>query len=112
MLVWMRACALAELVDQLPLGVVVSDVAVCLVRTGDGLFAVRDECTHEDVPLSEGDVEDDAIECWRHGSRFDLRTGEVLNPPAVKPVRVYPVRVADAQVQVDVGSISTPATTS
>ena len=41
---------------------------------------MHDECTHESVPLSEGDVEDGTIEYWRHGSRFDLRTGAVLNP--------------------------------
>jgi len=52
----------------------------CLVRVDSEVFAVHDECTHESVPLSEGDVEDGTIECWRHGSRFDLRTGAVLNP--------------------------------
>ncbi len=99
---WARACSLGELVDQLPLGVVVEEVAVCIVQIGDEVFAVHDECTHEEVPLSEGEVEDCIIECWRHGSRFDLRTGDVLNPPALKPVAVYPARVADGQVQVDV----------
>lgn len=100
---WARACSLGELVDQLPLGVVVEEVAVCIVQIGDEVFAVHDECTHEEVPLSEGEVEDGSIECWRHGSRFDLRTGDVLNPPALKPVMVYPARVVDAEVQVDVG---------
>jgi len=56
------------------------------------------------VPLSEGDVEDGTIECWRHGSRFDLRTGAVLNPPAVKPVATYATRVNGGTVQVDVGA--------
>lgn len=64
---------------------------------------MHDECTHESVPLSEGDVEDGTIECWRHGSRFDLRTGAVLNLPAVEPVAVYPARIHSQQVQVNVG---------
>lgn len=100
---WAHACLLAELVDEMPRGVVVDDVEVCVVRIGHEVFAVHDECTHEAVPLSEGDVEDCIIECWRHGSRFDLRTGGVLNPPALQPVTVYPARVSDGQVQVDVG---------
>jgi 3-phenylpropionate/trans-cinnamate dioxygenase ferredoxin subunit len=95
---------LAELGEAVPRGVEVSDVAVCLVRLGDEVFAVHDECTHESVPLSEGDVEGATIECWRHGSRFDLRSGAVLNPPAVKAVQTYAVRVDGGYVQIDVGS--------
>jgi 3-phenylpropionate/trans-cinnamate dioxygenase ferredoxin subunit len=56
------------------------------------------------VPLSEGDVEGATIECWRHGSRFDLRSGAVLNPPAAKAVQTYAVRVDGGYVQIDVGS--------
>lgn len=98
---WVTVCPLAALADAVPLPVHAHGVAVCLVRLGAEVFAVHDECTHESVPLSEGDVEDHTIECWRHGSRFDLRTGAVLNLPAVVPVATYPVRVADGQVQVD-----------
>ena len=64
------------------------------------VFAINDECTHADVPLSEGEVDDCAIECWLHGSRFDLRTGAVLNPPATRPVATFAVRVVDGHVQV------------
>ena len=74
---------------------------MCLVRVADEVFAIHDECTHEAVPLSDGEVEDGEIECWRHGSRFYLRTGAVLNPPAIKPVAVYAVRVLGTEVQVD-----------
>lgn len=98
---WVGVCPLSRLAAATPVGVVVNDVPVCLVRVGDEVFAVHDECTHEEVPLSEGDVEDGTIECWRHGSRFDLRTGEALNPPAVAPVAVYDTRVAGPTVQVD-----------
>ncbi len=100
---WAAVCPLAELADATPRGVTVDGVAVCLVRLGDEVLAVHDECTHEAVPLSEGDVEDGTIECWLHGSRFDLRTGAVLNPPAVKPVATYQTRVTGTQVHVDVG---------
>lgn len=99
---WHDACALRDLVDGRPLGVDIDGTAVCLVRLAGEVFAVHDECTHAAVPLSEGDVEAGAIECWLHGSRFDLRTGAVLNPPAVKPVAVYGAQVTNGTVQVDV----------
>ena len=99
---WTRACLTGELVEDTPLGVVVDGIPVCLVRTGGEVFAVHDECTHEAVRLSEGEVVDGVIECWRHGSCFDLRTGAVLNLPAVRPVAVYPVREVSRDVEVDV----------
>ena len=97
-----NACPVADLAEATPLAIVVNGVDVCLVRVGDDVFAVHDECTHESVPLSEGDVDAGAIECWRHGSRFDLRSGAVLNPPAVESVAVYPARIAGGHVHVDV----------
>lgn len=100
---WCLACPVATLVDETPLAVEVAGVAVCLVQVAGELFAVHDECTHESVPLSEGYVEDGTIECWRHGSQFDLRTGAVLNLPAIEAVDVYPTRVDSEQVYVDVG---------
>lgn len=78
-------------------------MSACVVRIADEFFAVHDECTHEAVPLPEGQVEHGMIECWRHGSRFDPRTGAVINPPAAEPVHVYPTRVDDGQVYVDIG---------
>ena len=101
---WRDVCPLAELAEAVPRAVEIAGIEVCLVRLGEEVLAVRDECTHESVALSDGDVEGGAIECWRHGSRFDLRTGAVLNPPAVDPVQTYPVRIAGQQVQIDVGT--------
>jgi 3-phenylpropionate/trans-cinnamate dioxygenase ferredoxin subunit len=97
---WSTAHDLDDLVVDVPVGVVVDGTPICLVRTQDEVYAVHDECTHAEVPLSEGEVEGRTIECWMHGSRFDLRTGEALNLPATEPVRTYPVRVVDGQVQV------------
>ena len=77
------------------------EVAVALVRAEDGVYATEDRCSHEDYPLSEGWVEDHTLECALHGSRFDLQTGEPDSPPAVRPVRVFPVRVEGEDVLVD-----------
>ena len=96
-----RACALSELTDSTPLRVEVDGLDVAVVRHGDEVFAIEDECSHAAVALSEGDVEGCEIECWLHGSRFDLRTGKPSGPPATEPVAIYPVKVEGDDVLVD-----------
>lgn len=97
-----RACALEEIPDGGVKGVDVEGLELALVRAGDDVYALRDECSHAQIALSEGDVEGLEIECWLHGSRFDVRTGEVLNLPATEPVPVYPCKVDGDDVVVDV----------
>ena len=97
-----KACALAELTEAEPLAVTVGAVDVAVVRSGDEVYAIRDECSHANIQLSEGDVEGCLIECWLHGSTFDLRTGKPTTLPAFEPVPVYPVRVDGDDVLVDV----------
>jgi 3-phenylpropionate/trans-cinnamate dioxygenase ferredoxin subunit len=97
-----RACTLSELESGKPFPVTVGDVDVAVVRDGDDLYAIHDECSHAAIPLSEGDVEGCLIECWLHGSTFDLRTGRPTTLPAFEPVPVYPVRVEGEDVLVDV----------
>ncbi len=80
---------------------------VALVHTTSGVVhAVQDECTHGAVSLSEGEVEGDTIECWLHGSRFDLDTGRPLCPPATVPLAVYDVQLRGDDVFVDVTTIT------
>jgi 3-phenylpropionate/trans-cinnamate dioxygenase ferredoxin subunit len=97
-----EACALADVPVNGALGVVVGGVDVAVVRTDDEVFAIHDECSHANIQLSEGDVEGCLIECWLHGSTFDLRTGKPTTLPAFEPVPVYPVRVDGDDVLVDV----------
>jgi 3-phenylpropionate/trans-cinnamate dioxygenase ferredoxin component len=97
-----RACSLSELPETGTLGVEVAGVPVAVVRTGGEVFALHDVCSHEEVPLSEGEVYDHTVECWLHGSCFDLRTGKPTGPPATKPVATYPVQIDGDDVLVDV----------
>jgi 3-phenylpropionate/trans-cinnamate dioxygenase ferredoxin subunit len=62
----------------------------------------EDVCSHAEVPLSEGEVYDHTVECWLHGSCFDLRTGQPTGPPATVPVPVYPVKIEGDDVYVAV----------
>lgn len=84
---------LSDLRNRQPRRIVVDGVPVAVVRVGDEVFAVDDICTHAEVSLSEGEVSGCQIECWLHGSRFDLRTGEPSGPPAFEPVKTYPVLI-------------------
>ena len=78
-------------------------VPVAVVRDEHGeLHAISDICSHGQVSLSDGDVDGCTIECWLHGSTFDLRTGAPLALPATRPVPVYPVSVDGERVLVDI----------
>ena len=101
---WTAACALAELDEDTPLSVEVGDELVALVSTAGEVFAIRDECSHAQVMLSLGEVDDCTLECFAHGSRFDLRTGEPLDLPATRPVPVYPVKIEGDEVFVDLAN--------
>jgi 3-phenylpropionate/trans-cinnamate dioxygenase ferredoxin component len=97
-----RVCATDDVHDNEPLGVTVGDRDVAVARHGDEFFAIDDLCSHAAVALSEGDVEDCTIECWLHGSRFDLRTGKPTSFPATEPVATFPIEVRADGVYVDV----------
>ena len=99
-----KACTLAQLQDNMPLAVEVSDTAIVLVRQGGTVYALRDECTHAELALSEGEVTKDGIECWLHGSCFDLRTGKPCSLPATEPVDVFAVSIVDGDVLVDLAT--------
>ncbi len=92
----------SEVTADQPLAVEVGDLDVAIVLHEGEYFALEDECTHGKVALSEGDVEDGAIECYLHGSVFDLRTGRPRCLPATQPVPVYPCRVDGTSIEVDI----------
>lgn len=99
------AARVSDLPEVGALRVVLDGVPVAVVRDGTGeVFAIGDTCSHANVSLSEGDIEDGAIECWLHGSRFDLRTGKPTGLPAIRPVPVYPVSIDGDQILVDVAT--------
>ena len=99
---FVRACAVSDIPDTNALGVRIGNVAVAIIRGADGYHALHDVCSHAEVALSEGDVDGEVIDCWLHGSEFDLRTGKPLCLPATDPVAVYPVKLEDGVVYVDV----------
>jgi 3-phenylpropionate/trans-cinnamate dioxygenase ferredoxin subunit len=97
-------CRLDELADGEARRFDVGDLRIAVVRIGDDVYAIGDRCSHQDISLSEGEVDAYActIECWKHGSTFDLRTGKPETLPATLPVPVYEVAVRDGTVSVEV----------
>ena len=66
-------------------------------------YAFDDTCTHEQCSLAEGEMlTGTTVTCFCHGSEFDVRTGQVLAPPAVEPVRVYRTRIAGDALEIEV----------
>jgi 3-phenylpropionate/trans-cinnamate dioxygenase ferredoxin subunit len=100
----MRACSLADVPEEGAIRVQLDGKPICIARSQGEVFAISDICSHADVALSEGEVEDGTIECWLHGSRFDLRTGVPTGLPATKPVATYPVTVEGDDVLVKLES--------
>jgi 3-phenylpropionate/trans-cinnamate dioxygenase ferredoxin subunit len=98
---FVKACALTALKPDAALRVEVDGEAVAIVRSTNHLYAIRDECSHDNVALSDGEVDGATIECWLHGSIFDLTTGKPMCLPANKPVPIYAVRVDGDDVLVD-----------
>jgi len=96
-----RLCALADLKDDVPTGFEIDDMPVVLVRQGNQVYALADVCSHAEIALSEGEVTRKGLECWLHGSCFDLATGAPSAPPASEPVDTYAVTIDGDDVYVD-----------
>ena len=98
-----RVCSVTDVPKGEVAAANVDGTSIALVHADDdNFYAVYDECSHASIALSEGEVDGCTLECWLHGSRFDLRTGEPTGLPATEPVPVYPVEVRDGSVFVDV----------
>jgi len=91
-----RVCAATEVRVDEGLGVRVGDLDVVVARDGEDFYALQDLCSHAEVALSEGEVADCQVECWLHGSRFDLRSGKPTGLPATEPVSTFPVEARPA----------------
>jgi 3-phenylpropionate/trans-cinnamate dioxygenase ferredoxin subunit len=95
-------------VEDLPAGekrlVELDDLEIGVFNCNGTLYAIEDRCSHDDGELLYGEFDPDecAVECPRHGSRFDLKTGNPLNLPAYVPIDTFPVTVADGVIRVEV----------
>lgn len=109
-----RQFTLALPLEQLPPGSVVrctvneTDILLCNLGR-EGIFAVRNRCSHMSKPLHGGRLVGHKISCPEHGAEFDIRNGEALSFPAVRPIKTYPVQVRDDGIYVSVAVEVAPA---
>lgn len=89
-----RVARLSEIPDPGRLVVELDDELVVLLHVSGEVFAIGDICTHDDGPLSEGDLDNHTIACPRHGAQFNIRTGAALTMPATRPTKAYDVQLA------------------
>ncbi len=90
---WVRVAALPELPPGTMFGIEVDGQPICLANAEGEVYALADNCTHEDFPLHDGELDGTELECALHGACFDITTGRATRLPAVKPVRTYAVKI-------------------
>jgi nitrite reductase/ring-hydroxylating ferredoxin subunit len=99
---FVRVASLDEVPPGSLLAVEVAGRRICLANVDGEVYAIQDNCTHRDFPLSSGELVDGEVECAWHGAKFDVRTGRALCLPAIRPVQTYEVKVEDGQILVAV----------
>jgi 3-phenylpropionate/trans-cinnamate dioxygenase ferredoxin component len=97
---FVRVCALDEIPEQGTFGVEINGTPMVIAKSDGEVYALDEFCTHEEVSLVDGEIYDHTVECWLHGSCFDLRSGKPTGPPATKPLATYQIRVEDGDVYV------------
>lgn len=100
---WMKAAALADCPPGTLKGARLGNELIVLANVDGDVYALEDQCSHQDFPLSDGELEGTDVICIYHGARFDACTGRNKALPAVRPVRSFPVEIRDGDVYVDVG---------
>jgi 3-phenylpropionate/trans-cinnamate dioxygenase ferredoxin component len=97
-------CAISDLPPGAMRLVEWEDLEIGVFNCAGTVYAIEDRCSHDDGPLVEGELDEDdcTVECPRHGSRFDLKTGKPLTLPAYVPVDTFPVVIADDLIKLEV----------
>lgn len=101
---WIEAASNDDVPEQGTLQVNCGSDSICLYKLGGAVYATQDECSHGSASLSEGFiVEDGLIECPLHQGSFDIKTGRAVSVPCKDDIRVYPVKIENGKVYVQVG---------
>ncbi len=100
---WKRVGPLTECSEGTLKGVRAGGELIVLANVDGDVYALEDQCSHQDLPLSDGELDGSDVVCIYHGARFDACTGKNKSLPAVRPVRSFPVEIRDDDIWVDVG---------
>lgn len=97
-----KLCNADEVAVGSALKVETGDLVLAVYNVAGQFYVTDDACTHGPGSLSEGYIEDDVVECNFHNGQFNIRTGEVVSPPCMVPVKIYPTVVEDGSVYIEV----------
>jgi nitrite reductase/ring-hydroxylating ferredoxin subunit len=95
-------CSTSDVAPGSALKVETGDLVLAVFNVGGEFYVIDDTCTHGPGSLSEGYIEDDVVECNFHNGQFNIKTGEVVLPPCMIPIKTYPVSVVDDRVTIEV----------
>src|ERR1700743_1252964 len=98
----LRVCETADVPTDGALKVERGDLVLAVFNLGGTFFVTDDQCTHGPGSLSEGYIYDDVVECNFHGGQFNIKTGEVVSPPCMVPIKTYPTTGVDGKVTIEV----------
>ncbi|HIF57590.1 MAG: non-heme iron oxygenase ferredoxin subunit [bacterium] len=98
---WVRAAAVVDCDVGTLKGVMVENTPIVLANVNGDIYALQDECSHEEYPLSDGELEGDDLVCIYHGARFECATGHNKSLPAIRPVKSFAVQVRDNEIYID-----------
>lgn len=99
---YVKIAKTSDIEEESAICVEIGDASIAVFNLEGSFYAIADECTHEDAPLSEGEIEGDEIECPWHAARFNIKTGKALCEPACGDVKTYPIRISGDDVEVEV----------
>jgi nitrite reductase/ring-hydroxylating ferredoxin subunit len=95
-------CSTSDVAPGSALKVETGDLVLAVFNVDGEFFVIDDTCTHGPGSLSEGYIEDDVVECNFHNGQFNIKTGEVVSPPCMIPIKTYPVSVVEDRVTIEV----------
>ncbi|MDA0310967.1 MAG: non-heme iron oxygenase ferredoxin subunit [Gemmatimonadetes bacterium] len=99
---WVRVAGLADVPEGKLLGIMAGSIPVVLANPDGDVYALRDECSHETYPLSDGELDGGDVVCLYHGARFECASGRNKALPAVRPVKSFPVEIREGEIFIDV----------
>ena len=97
----LELCRAADVAPGAALKVEIADLTLAVFNVGGRFYVTDDQCTHGPGSLSEGYIEDDVVECNFHNGQFNIRTGAVVAPPCMVPIKTYPATVVDGKVTIE-----------
>ena len=99
---WVKVADLNDCPPGSLLDVDAGQETIVLANVDGDLYALQNRCSHQDLPLSDGELDGDHLECLYHGARFDVCTGKAMGLPAIKPVETYAVELRGEEIYVQV----------